>query len=681
MFMTEKTPNHLIGENSPYLLQHAYNPVDWYPWGNVALNIAKEKNKLMVISIGYAACHWCHVMEHESFEDVGVAETMNRDFVSVKVDREERPDIDQIYMTAAYATTGRGGWPLNVIALPDQRPIFAGTYFSKSDWLQILKYFTDIYYAQPGELIRQASEIGNGMKQQHLIPDLAEPVPLTKEVLQAMITNWEGELDFMNGGTCGAPKFPMPCNLGFLLRWGSRNQDSRVLDYTELTLDKMAMGGIYDHLGGGFSRYSVDAYWHVPHFEKMLYDNAQLISLYANAYAATKKHAYKKVIEESIDFIDRELTNPAGLFYASLDADSEGREGAYYTWTNEELRKYLGEFSSIFLNYYSCEETGNWEHNLNVLRKSQSDEDFSRIHEISGDILLSFLDTHKNQLLTVRNSRIRPATDDKILTCWNALMISAMVDASWALNKPAWLDKAIDAANVYRCNLNGKNGKLWRNSKAGYLKISGFLDDYSFLIKSFLDIYQSTLDESWIWSADTLTREVILHFSCTDNILFRLSSDEEPTLIQDVIELSDNVIPASNSQMARNLFVLGYLVGDELFLLRSERMLMKMIPYIKRNPSFHANWTALLDEFVSGPTEVNITGDEKFIRIKEFAGNYLPGVIFSGNRSNASGIVVENLNIIDKTLIYICKNKTCFSPVETVHEALQILEKVVSLKP
>ncbi len=675
MYMTEKRPNHLIKENSPYLLQHAFNPVDWHPWANDALNIAREQNKLMVISIGYAACHWCHVMEHESFEDDEVAGAMNRNFVSIKVDREERPDIDQVYMAAAYATTGRGGWPLNVIALPDQRPLFAGTYFSKPDWLHILNYFSGIFNSNPDDLFNQAAEIGNGMKRQRQIPGAAEPGFPEVKMLNDIYATWEADLDFVNGGTHGAPKFPMPANIEYLLRYGTMYQNKAALDYVELTLDRMAMGGIYDHLGGGFSRYSVDARWHVPHFEKMLYDNAQLISLYARAFSATKKYAFKKIVEESIGFIERELTNQDGLFYASLDADSEGTEGAFYAWSYEEISRYLGEDPEMFMRYYSCSKKGNWEHNLNVLRKSLNDEDFAAKYDISPDQLSAFTDVFNSQLFTVRSNRIRPATDDKILTCWNALMISALIDAARSLNKPAWLDKAIVAANFYQVHLAGRNGKLWRNSKAGSFAIAGFLDDYCFLIKSFLDIYQSTFEEKWLESAELMTQEVISHFTADDGIFFCLTSDEEPGLVHETIEFSDNVIPASNSQMARNLQVLGYLRVNEAYASRAAMMLQRIIPQIKRNPSFHANWAALLADVISGATEVNIVGGEKLLRLQEFSGNYLPGFIFSGKLNKSVMEINEIRTVHEKTLIYLCQNKTCYPPVETVQEALQLTGK------
>ena len=676
MFMTKKKPNHLIKANSPYLIQHAYNPVDWHPWGEDALNIAREDNKLLVISIGYAACHWCHVMEHESFENDEVAGVMNQRYVSVKVDREERPDIDHIYMAAAYASSGRGGWPLNVIALPDQQPIFAGTYYSKHDWLYILKYFADLYQSQPEDLAHQAAEIGKGMKRQFQIPSSVDSPPMDKSFLNDIYTTWEKDLDLINGGMYGAPKFPMPANLDYLLRFGARYQNKQALYYVSLTLDKISMGGIYDHLGGGFSRYSVDAHWHVPHFEKMLYDNAQLISIYSKAYAVFTKSTYKRIVCESIAFIERELTNSEGLFFASLDADSDGTEGAFYAWTIDEISIYLEQDPGLFLEYFSCEENGNWEHNLNVLRKSGQDEEFAKLHGISTDRLTAFIDDSRNQLLTFRSKRTRPATDDKILTCWNSLMISALTDAAKVFNQPAWLKRAITAANFYRANLSKRNGKLWRNSKSDSFSIAGFLDDYCFLIKSFLDIHQSTLDEAWLTSAEMLTCEVILHFTASDGIFFNLSSDEEPRLIRESIELSDNVIPASNSQMARNLFVLGHLLGNEGYLLRSEKMLKGIVPQIKRNPAFHANWTSLLADLITGPTVLSIVGDEKLLHMEEFSGHYLPGVIFSGNYGKSFPTNTKPIGIKGKTLIFICHDKTCYNPVETVDDALKILKEL-----
>ncbi|MEI6682826.1 MAG: thioredoxin domain-containing protein [Bacteroidota bacterium] len=671
--MTANKFNHLRSEHSPYLLQHARNPVDWYPWGTLSLDKARDENRLMIISIGYAACHWCHVMEHESFEDDEVARVMNGSFVSVKVDREERPDVDQVYMNAAYVTTGRGGWPLNVIALPDQRPLFAGTYFSKHDWLHVLNYFTGLYRDNPRELIHQADEVEQGMKRASGPRYHVDSLPVATAVMKEIFLTWRDDLDFINGGTPGGPKFPMPANLACLLRFGFSIKQEKVVDYVNLTLEKMAMGGIYDHLGGGFSRYSVDASWHVPHFEKMLYDNAQLVALYADAFAVTKKFGYKQVVEETIAFTFLELTGTEGLFYASLDADSEGREGTFYTWRAEEITRYLGDGAGIFLDYYSCRDQGNWEHGLNVLRKSLNDEDFAGKHDLTCDQLSAIIDVGRKQLFTVRGNRERPATDDKILTCWNGLMISALVKASLVFVKPAWLEKAVAAASFYRDHVILRKGKLWRNTRAGSLTISGFLDDYGCLGRAFLDLYQATFDASWLTAAELLIGEVMAHFEAGDGLFFNLSSDEEPRLILQTIELSDNVIPASNSVMATNLWILGYLTGNPNYIERSEKMVQKMVPEIRKNPAFHANWALLLQDHLSGPVEVCIIGEHYRSLLQEFSGHYLPGTVFAGGAVKTPAGSSDSRHVAGKTLIYVCRDKSCFPPVETVDEALRLI--------
>ncbi len=634
---------------------------------------SRDENKLMIISIGYAACHWCHVMEHESFEDDEVARVMNGNFVSVKVDREERPDVDQVYMNAAYATTGRGGWPLNVIALPDQRPLFAGTYFSKHDWLHILDYFSGHYRDNPQELVHQADEVEQGMKRATGPRYQVDSLPVATSVMKEIFQTWKDDLDFVNGGTPGGPKFPMPANLTCLLRIGFSHKKEKALEYVNLTLEKMAMGGIYDHLGGGFSRYSVDGFWHVPHFEKMLYDNAQLIALYADAFAVTGKYVYQRVVEETIAFAGRELTSPEGLFQASLDADSEGREGTFYTWRADEISRYLGDGAGIFLDYYGCREHGNWENGLNVLRKSVTDEDFAAKHDLTDDQLSAILNVSVEQLLTVRGNRVRPATDDKILTCWNGLMISALVKASLVFGKPDWLEKAVAVASFYHDHGILRKGKLWRSTRAGSLTIAGFLDDYACLGRAFLDLYQATFDASWLAAVELLTGEVLTHFEAGDGLFYNLSSDEEPRLIIETIELSDNVIPASNSVMATNLWILGYLTGNPNYIERSENMVNKMVPEIRKNPAFHANWALLLQDHLSGPVEVNIIGEQYLGLLKEFSGQYIPGVIFSGGEIKTPAESSDSRHLPGKTLIYVCRDKSCFPPVETVDEALRLI--------
>jgi uncharacterized protein YyaL (SSP411 family) len=422
-----KFRNKLANETSPYLLQHAGNPVDWYPWGNEALEKAKSENKLIIISIGYAACHWCHVMEHESFEDESIAQVMNDFYVSIKVDREERPDVDQIYMDAAYLITGRGGWPLNVIALPDGRPVFAGTYFRKDDWVRILLYFKDLYQKEPETFDREAGKLTDAMKGIK-IPGIQENIsPFSKKEIEESFRKIISYIDFENGGTRGAPKFPMPNIYELLLTYHFHTKDYQSLEAVNITLYKMANGGIYDHIGGGFARYSTDAMWKVPHFEKMLYDNAQLVSLYSNAYKIRKDELYKKVVYETLEFIETKLTDNSGGFYSSLDADSEGKEGKYYVWKKEEINELLGDRSELFCDYYSVTSIGNWE-GTNILFITQKKEDLLKKYEINEETFGRIINESKKILFDERNKRVRPGLDDKILTSWNSLMIKGYVD-------------------------------------------------------------------------------------------------------------------------------------------------------------------------------------------------------------------------------------------------------------
>ena len=671
--MTENPANHLFKENSPYLLQHAHNPVDWYPWTDGAIEKAKEENKLLIISIGYSACHWCHVMEHESFEDIEVAVLMNRSFISVKVDREERPDIDHLYMSACQLLGSMGGWPLNVIALPDQRPVFTGTYFSKRDWIDILNYFSDIYLNHPQELLSLADKISQGLQKMHRPPSLiinSVEDPTEPEKIYSL---WAQDFDFYYGGTLGAPKFPMPVNLSSLLSYGYLNHNEEACDYVMMTLEKMAMGGIYDHLGGGFSRYSVDGHWKVPHFEKMLYDNAQLISVYAQAFRLTKKDALKIIIEETVDFIMKELTSPEGFFYSSLDADSESIEGAFYTWHSDQLYELLGPDATAFMDYFSCTETGNWEQGLNILRKKKAPSSWSEESGILEIEIPEKIIAGKQKLLNARNNRVRPRTDDKILTGWNGLMISGLLEAYRALNSPELLEKAIITAFYYREHVLKTNGNICRNFKDGRYTIPGFLDDYAFLIKAFLDLYQLTYNSSWLEVSDLLIRHTISHFTSSDGIYFHLSSGRESRLILDTIELMDTVIPSSNARMAENLFILGYVKGEPDLIRRSEKMLSGMLSSVRKNPGFHSKWFELLNRMNSGPVEISIIGKDRERLLGEFQGLYLPQVIFSNNNPVKVIDSMENAQLKNQTNIYICRNKTCFPPVSHLSDALNLI--------
>ena len=422
--------NRLIHESSPYLLLHAHNPVDWYPWGEEALNKASKENKLIIISIGYAACHWCHVMEEESFSDGAVAELMNRHFISVKVDREERPDIDQVYMNSVHLISGRGGWPLNIIALPDGRPVFGGSYFPKNQWMTLLSRIHTIYQEDPDQIIEQAKAITQGVRNLNDFKIAEEVAEFRIDIVKSIVENWKQNMDFDWGGHLGAPKFPIPVGLQFLLHYYAHTQDEHVFRFLKVTLDRMAQGGIYDQIGGGFARYSVDGYWKVPHFEKMLYDNGQLVSFYCMAYRLMKDKLYESIVRETLAFVERELMSPEGGFYSALDADSEGEEGKFYIWETEEVDSLLGDRADLIKAYYSLRREGNWEDGKNVLFRNVMDDVFASQHNLSNTRLSEILSDAKQEMFRARSKRIPPAVDTKILTAWNGIMLKGFVDFS-----------------------------------------------------------------------------------------------------------------------------------------------------------------------------------------------------------------------------------------------------------
>ncbi|MEO6843570.1 MAG: thioredoxin domain-containing protein, partial [Ginsengibacter sp.] len=421
--------NALIHETSPYLLQHAHNPVDWYPWGEEALNKAKKENKMLLISVGYAACHWCHVMEHESYEDTAVANIMNENFVCIKVDREERPDVDQVYMNAAYLINGSGGWPLNALTMPDGKPFFAGTYFPRANWIQLLEYFSNLYKTDRAKMKDQADNLAKGIRDIENVPLNESNISFSIKTLNEMFDGFSKKVDVIKGGTAGTMKFPMPATWEYLLQYHYLTGNEDALKAVETTLDNMAKGGIYDQVGGGFSRYATDASWHAPHFEKMLYDNGQLISLYCHAFQLTGNPLYKRIVYETIGFVKRELTSPEGGFYSSLDADSEGKEGKFYVWTKDEIQNILGKDADLFNEYFGITDKGNWEAAENIPDINMGKKDLGKKYNLTHDELLQKIDSLKKLVFEKRKERVRPGTDDKILTSWNALMAKGLIDA------------------------------------------------------------------------------------------------------------------------------------------------------------------------------------------------------------------------------------------------------------
>lgn len=670
--------NDLIHETSPYLLQHAHNPVNWKPYNDAALQQAKKEKKLIIISIGYAACHWCHVMEHESFEDIEVAEVMNKNYISIKVDREERPDVDQTYINAVQLMTGSAGWPLNVITLPDGRPVWGGTYFRKSDWINALEQIQEVYKIEPEKIIAYANRLEQGIKSMDLIELNTEDVDLTQFPTADIIKNFSERFDTKNGGFRGAPKFMMPNNFEFLLRQAVESNDETLLNYVTLSLDKMAYGGLYDQLGGGFSRYSTDEKWHVPHFEKMLYDNAQLVSLYSNAYLVTKKPLYKEVVEETLDFIALDLTNKEGGFYSSLDADSNNKdgkleEGAFYVFTQEELEDLLEDDFKIFREYYNVNSYGKWEHNNYVLIRKKTNLEIEKEFNISHETLQQKKKSWKQTLLNYRNNRPKPRLDDKTLTSWNAMMLKGYIDAYKTFNNQEYLDIALRNAEFLAKNQLQKNGALFHNYKDGKSKINGFLEDYAFTIEAFISLYQVTLDEKWLNLSKEMTDYSIINFFDEEKHMFYFTSKEDPVIVSRNFEYRDNVIPASNSVMAKNLYKLSKYFDEPRFNEISKQMLKNVLAEVESYPSGFSNWLDLLSNFQNNFFEIVVVGDSASEKIQEFYSHYLPNTILAASNVENNAPLFKNRFVKDETLIYICENNTCKIPVKDSEIAIKSL--------
>ncbi|MFK7920960.1 MAG: thioredoxin domain-containing protein [Bacteroidia bacterium] len=665
--------NKLIESSSPYLQQHAHNPVNWYPWGEEALEKAKAEDKLLIISVGYAACHWCHVMEHESFEDTTVARIMNEHFVSIKVDREERPDVDQIYMNAAYMINGSGGWPLNAIALADGRPIYAGTYFPKTDWLRVLNHFIKLKDEKPEMLDQAAGQITEGIQKANEIAPPTELAAFKADDLTDMYRSVESSLDFNKGGLDRAPKFPMPVIHQFLLQYQHQSGNPKALQGVLTTLDEMAAGGIYDQVGGGFARYSTDAVWKVPHFEKMLYDNSQLVSLYSSAYQLTKNPRYKEVVYQSLDWIERELSDENGGFYSSLDADSEGEEGKYYVWTEEELDQLLGKDALLFKDFYNVKSGGNWEHS-NILHHTISREKFTQKNEVVLADFEALLKRSHDKLLSVRLKRISPGLDDKVLTAWNALMLKGYVDAYRVFGEQRFLDRAAQNAQFIQKEMMREGGRLYRNHKNGKSSINAFADDYGLVIEAFVSLYQATFEEEWLFLADSLMQYSLTHFFDETSGLFYYTSDEDDPLIARSREVPDNVIPGSNSILAKDLFLLGTYLNKGDYLQKAEFMLQTVLPDAKKNGSFYANWGILLNWQLNTPYEVAIVGNDFAKARQELDQHYLPNAFLLGGAKEGKLELLEYKSVPGATMIYVCQNKVCQMPTEEVELALKQLE-------
>jgi len=656
----EKVPNKLASESSPYLLQHAYNPVQWYPWGEAALQKAKAENKPIIISIGYASCHWCHVMEEESFEDETVAEIMNEYFVSIKVDREERPDIDQIYVDVSQLMTGSAGWPLNIIAMPDTKPFFAGTYFPKEQWITILEKTIDLYKKDREKLAGIATKITSGVKSISQVINVEEELQFTVDQSDQTLEVWKSTFDLKNGGYDRDMKFPMPGSILTLLEYAAVKESPEIDRWIKLTLDQIARGGIYDHLGGGFARYTVDREWKVPHFEKMLYDNAQLVSLFSKAYQRYGSPLYKRVAVETIDFLKSEMKDKSGGYYSSIDADSEGEEGTFYVWTDEELKKLLGQSYDEFTKLFAVTPTGNWENGKNVLYLRQG-----------VDIDVSLLELSKYKLLEYRKLRSAPATDTKVLTSWNSLLISAYVNAYLAFQDEKHLNEAVNIGKFILAKMSSKEGGLQRSFHNGTSSINGFLDDYAFTIAACLDLYSVTFDESWLMKGKELSDYVDQHFSDTKNQYFFYTSAADEELLTRKQEIADNVIASSNSVMARNLHQIGHYFYLPELVSRSENMLKGVVPDMQEYGSFYYSWFALHTMKLFPYYEVAVVGSNAVDLSKQMRKELIPNALFLGSKKEENLELLKNKYVKGKTMIYVCRDKSCRLPVQNTELAIK----------
>lgn len=666
--------NELIHETSPYLLQHAHNPVNWLPWGDKALERARNENKLLLISIGYSACHWCHVMEQESFEDNEVARLMNLHFVCIKVDREERPDVDHTYMSAVQLLTGHGGWPLNCIALPDGRPIWAGTYFRKEEWMEALEAIANFYHENADKTKEYASKLHEGMQQNALIALSAPgPAKVGLTLIKSLAGKWKDLFDMQNGGTKGAPKFMLPNNWQFLLRYGHQFEDKKITDQVKVTLLKMAFGGIYDQVGGGFARYSTDEIWKVPHFEKMLYDNAQLLGLYANAWKTDKNPIYRQVVEETVAFLKRELLSAENGFYSALDADSEGVEGKFYVWSKEELERILGPEYLLFSAYYNINSLGLWEHNEYILMRTAENETFAQWHQMTVDELEAKIENWKYLLLSERAKRIRPGLDDKILTSWNALAITGLTCCYTAFEELKYLDMALKNARFLKQKLFAGTDHLHHSYKDNKARISGFLEDYALVSEAFISLFECTGQKQWLDDAARLTEIALTDFYDEDKMIFSFTAADQTDMITKTYEVHDNVIPASNSVMGRNLYRLSWLLDRTDYREIAASMLNGVAEHMTAYPSGYSNWAQLVLDLSENHLEVAVTGPEALTMLHELQRHYLPHVTFCAGTQENSLLLLEGRFVQDKTLVYICQDNACQLPVDSMESALDLI--------
>ncbi|MFQ6019241.1 MAG: thioredoxin domain-containing protein [Dehalococcoidia bacterium] len=674
--------NRLTDETSPYLLQHADNPVDWYPWGEEALRRAKKENKPILLSIGYSACHWCHVMEKESFEDAETARIMNELFVSIKVDREERPDLDGIYMQAVQAMTGQGGWPLTVFLTPEGEPFFGGTYFPPEDrhglpgFSRVLVAVAEAYRTRREDVRRSGQQLASQLRQAAQGRPSLEP--LTADILDQAYRSLAGLFDAQYGGFGPAPKFPQPMAHEFLLRYYHHSGGRDALAMVELTLERMARGGMYDQIGGGFHRYSTDPVWLVPHFEKMLYDNALLSRLYLHAYQVTGRPLYRRVAEETLDYVLREMTAPEGGFYSAQDADSEGVEGRFYVWTRQEIESELGvEDGALFCRYFGVSDEGNFE-GQNILHQPHEAEAVAQQMGVPLERLTRALEQGKERLLAVRDLRVRPGRDEKILTAWNGLMLRSLAEASGVLAREEYRQAALASAS-FLLEALVKDGRLLRSYKDGRAKLKGYLEDYAFLIDGLLALHEATLERRWLDESVSLARAMVdLFWEEGEGVFYDTGRDHEELVVRPR-DVYDNALPCGASMASDVLLRLAVLTGEPEHSRLASTALRSMRELLTRGPLNFTHWLAALDFYLSEPKEIAIIGQREDAATQALLavvyGRYLPNRVLAGwepdgHRGGQGVPLLEGRTMVGRPTAYVCQNYACQEPV-TAPEALQ----------
>lgn len=684
--MVHKHTNNLAHETSPYLLQHAHNPVNWYPWGKEALDRAKMEDKMILVSIGYSACHWCHVMERESFENVDTAVLMNEHFINIKIDREERPDLDHIYMDAVQAISGSGGWPLNVFLTPETKPFYGGTYFppvrafNRVSWREVLYNLVQSWKEKRNEIEAQAenlteyiSHAGNfsaGKKALFDIPFENEFDTATGEKIFAAIMK---TADTVWGGFGKAPKFPQVFSIEYLLQFHHYTHNDQALQQALLSIDKMLDGGIYDHVGGGLARYSTDEQWLAPHFEKMLYDNALLLLVLCDAFQVTKRAKYRNAIEKTLLFLQNEMQHPQGGFYAALDADSEGEEGKFYVWDKKDVEELLGEKSAVFCEFFDITEKGNWE-GKNILRNLETEEEFVQKRKLGKDDFALLKSDCLQKLYVKRSERIRPGLDDKIILGWNALLVKAIAKAALVLQSGDFRDMAERSFRFLIDNFTAVGYELYHTWKLGKAKYPAFLDDYAYLTDACITMYELTFKIDYLLKAKGYCDHVLENFSDDEEVFFYYTSHSQQDIVARKKEIYDGATPSGNSVMAYNLHRLSILFDEQDWGMRAEKMLRSVSEAIIKYPTSFGIWASLLLEKITGTKEVTITGKNAFaFAVSIQSGHYIPGkVIMAAEKEETDKFpMLRNRDIKDFIQIFLCRNYVCKLPFTTEVELVK----------